>query len=151
VNFKDPEEELEEFLAAQPSWLRKILQRDLALSPDEVRAWLESNWWQDGGDVEREYLRLLCRIPAKWREYRKRLKAGALIGLPSRPAGRPRRDSLAHDARLLQQAGKSPAEIAVLLRKKHAITTPKGLREPTPEGIRKLLSSRKHGADPDKT
>jgi hypothetical protein len=33
--YKSPREELEEFLAAQPSWLRKILQLDLSLTTDE--------------------------------------------------------------------------------------------------------------------
>ena len=40
MDFKSPADELEEFLAAQPSWLQKILQLDYSLSREEFLAWL---------------------------------------------------------------------------------------------------------------
>jgi len=150
LNFKSPEDDLEEFLAKQPSWLRKILQFDGSLSLDEHQAWVDSNWWQEGGKSDDEYMRLLQRVPTKLREYRKRREQAALIALPSVRPGRPRKDALAEAAAQLHQAGKSHPEIAVLLRDKFTIMTKKGLREPTPEGIRKLLESRKPRSTPDK-
>jgi hypothetical protein len=150
--YKSPEEKLEEFLAAQPSWLRKILQDDLSLTPDEQLAWNQSDsWWKDGGaKVQEKYETILQRIPAKWREHWRRKRQNALEGLPSSRLGRPRKDALAEEAKQLRQAGKSPAEIAILLRAKHTIMSKKGIRQPTPDGIRKLLESRKDRSTPDK-
>lgn len=145
MTFKDPEEELTEFLLAQPSWLRKILQLDYSLIPEERQAWQDSDsWWQGAsGSVQAEYERILQRIPPRWREYCKKRRQDALTGVPSVPPGRPKRDAFAEEAEELRRAGKSYAEIADQLREKYASTSPKGRREPTPEGIRKLLDSRK--------
>ena len=143
--FKSPEEELEQFLAAQPSWLRKILQLDFSFTTDEQLALHESDWWQSGGKVEQEYLRLLQRVPEKWRDYCERKKLDALKGLPTVPTGRPRKDSLAHEAERLRLSGKSYAETAKALNRKHGSGTT------TAEAIRKLLRSRKQGRTPDKT
>jgi hypothetical protein len=144
VAFNNPEEELEQFLAAQPSWLRKILQLDYSLTTDEHLAWSASDWWQEGGKVQEEYLRLLQRVPKRWRAYCKRKKADALRSLPTVPAGRPRRDGLALEAEGLRQSGKSYAQTAKALNLKHGEGTT------TAEAIRKLLGSRK-GPTPDKT
>jgi len=152
VGFKTPEKELRQFLDAQPSWLRKILQLDFSLTTDEHLAWNQSDWWQEGGKVEAEYLRLLRRIPSKWREHRGKVARNALSTLPSASSGRPRKDLLAEEAKHLhEEAGKSYAEVADILREKYTTMTDKGERHPTREGIRKLLDSRKPRRTPDKT
>jgi hypothetical protein len=147
VSFKSPEEELDEFLAAQPSWLRKILQLDYSLSRDEHLAWNQSDWWWGSGQasVQEEYERLLRRVPEKWRDYCERKKLDALKGLPTVPAGRPRRDGLAREAEQLRLSGKSYAQTAKALNLKYGTGTT------TAEAIRKLLTSRKRSPTPDKT
>ncbi len=142
--FKSPEEELEQFLAAQPSWLRKILLLDFPFTQDEGIAWSESDWIQNGGKVEEEYIRLLQRVPEKWRDHCERKKLDALKGLPTVPTGRPRKDSIAHEAEQLRLLGKSYAQTAKALNLKHGAGTT------TAEAIRKLLGSRKRPT-PDKT
>jgi len=138
VAFKSPEEELEQFLAAQPSWLRKILRFDVSLTPNEQAAWIASNWWHEGSKVEDEYQRLLRRVPAKWRDYCERKKSDALKGLPTVPTGRPRKDEIAHEAEQLRLSGLSYAKTAKALNLKH------GKGTTSREAIRKLLGSRKH-------
>ena len=151
MNVKNPEEEIDEFLNAKPSWLRKILQFDYSFSSDEWLAWHESDWWPDAGaSVQAEYEQLLKRSPSRWREHCKRAQENALKGTPSVRRGRPERDALADAAAQLHRAGKSPDEIAVLLRDKFSIVTKKGPSEPTPDGIRKLLDSRKPPSIPNK-
>jgi hypothetical protein len=148
VDFKTPEEELAEFLAAQPSWLRKILERDFNLSWDEGMAWNQAaEWWQDGGEkTQKEYENILRRIPDRWREYRKRLRQDALAHIPPEKPGRRRKDMLAEEAKQLQDAGKSYAQIA------KALNSKRGAGTTTAEAIRKLLSSRRQRrSTPDKT
>jgi hypothetical protein len=145
VLLNSPEEELDQFLAAQPSWLRKILERDYSLTADEHLAWNKSDWWQEGGKVEEEYIRLLRRVPEKWREYCQREKIDALNGVPTVRAGRPRKDGIAHEAEQLRLSGKSYARIARALNLKHGADTT------TPQAIRQLLRSRKQSHTPDKT
>ena len=142
--FKSPEEELEQFLAAQPSWLRKILLLDFALTRDEGTALSESDWFQNGAEVEEEYIRLLQRVPERWRDHCERKKVDALKGLPTVPVGRPRKDSVAHEAEQLRLSGKSYVQTAKALNLRHGEGTT------TPERIRKLLKSRKDPT-PDKT
>jgi hypothetical protein len=142
--FKSPQEELAQFLSAQPSWLRKILQLDYSLTTDEHLAWTESDWWQEGGKIGEEYLRLLRRVPEKWRDHCERKKLDALKGLPTVSAGRPRKDNIAHEAEQLRQSGQSYAQTAKTLNLRHGACTT------SPEAIRKLLGSRKR-TTPDKT
>jgi len=40
---KSPEQELEEFLCAKPSWLRKILQLNFDLTQEELLDWQQSD------------------------------------------------------------------------------------------------------------
>lgn len=145
---KNAEEELQQFLATKPSWLRKLLQLDFSLSPDDHVAWSQSVWWwQDGGEkkAREEYESILRRIPARWRQYRKRLKENALNDIPAGQPGRPRKDSIAEEATRLRSEGKSYAQIAILLNHKYP-------NNPTsPEAVRKLLDSRKQRRSPDKT
>jgi hypothetical protein len=150
VNLKSPEEEIDEFLASKPSWLRKLLQFDFSISSDEWLAWHKSDeWWRDAGaSVNCKYENLVKRSSSRWSEHCRRSKENALKDVPSVRQGRPRKDALADAAMLLRRAGKSPEEIAVLLRDKFTEMTEKGFREPTPDGIRKLLDSRKPPAGP---
>jgi len=90
VDFKSPEDELEEFLASLPSWHRKILELDYSFSRDERLALAQSDWWQNGGQVDDNYLELLKRCPEKWREYCKRKRRLALKDLPHALPGRPK-------------------------------------------------------------
>ena len=89
---KSPEDELKEFLTTKPSWLQKFLQLEYSWSPDEISAWQQSEWWWKDTErkVENEYLRLLQRCPAKWREYLARRKQLALLDVPQTKRGRPR-------------------------------------------------------------
>ena len=89
---KSPDDELKEFLTTKPSWLQKFLQLEYSLSPDEFSAWQRSEWWwkDSEGKVENEYLRLLQRCPAKWREHLERRKQLALLDVPQTKRGRPR-------------------------------------------------------------
>jgi hypothetical protein len=129
VDLKSPEEEVDEFLASKPSWLRKILQFDHSFSSDEWLSWNGNDWWPDAGaSVQGEYERLLKRCPSRWREHCKRAQENALKGTPSVRRGRPRTDALADAAMQLHRAGKSPDEIAVLLRDKFTIMTRKEAR-----------------------
>jgi hypothetical protein len=89
VSCESPEEELKEFLAAQPHKLQKLLQLDDPLSQDELRDYwwliLLSDWkfWQ-------KYEGIVRRIPLKWRAYRERRKNVALMTfVPRGKAGRP--------------------------------------------------------------
>lgn len=133
-----PEQELEEFLAAKPSWLRKTLQRNFSLTQEELLAWYQSDWWwkDTRGIVEEEYLRLLKRCPGKWNEYCKRRKEEALRDLPSGLPGRPPKDALAEEAIELKRR-LSYAKVSKQLNKKYGPGT-------TTEGaIRQLIKSRK--------
>src|ERR1022692_3885007 len=150
MGFKTPEEELEEFLAARPSWARKVLQADyFSLTVEEEFAFLHGNWDEDLWNYSAEYERLCQRVPARWHEYCNK-KQQALTSLffpsamPGRP-GRPRKDWLAEQATLLHQSGKSYGEIADLVNEKY------GLGTTTREAIRKLVSPRKHSSKPEKT
>lgn len=144
MGFKTPEDELDQFLATKPSWLRKILELDLALSNAEELAWSQSDWWQEGGKDEKEYIRLVRRIPSRWREYRRRRMQSAVADLPLGPTGRPRKDALADEARQLQLEGKSHADISRALNRKY------GLGTTTREATRELLA-RKRRSTPDKS
>jgi hypothetical protein len=89
MGFRSPEKELEAFLAALPSWHRKILQLDYPLSWEELLAWQRSDWFQFGGQVDDQFLQLIERCPAEWREYRRRKKKLALMDVPMGQPGRP--------------------------------------------------------------
>ena len=145
MGFKTPEEELEEFLAARPSWVRKLLQSDFLLTEDEYAAVLHGNWQADWLNYMAEYERLARRVPARWREYCERRKQQALTSLPSAPPGRPRKDWLAEEATRLHQAGKSYRNISIFLNNKYGPDTT------TSEAVRKLLGSRKSRLKPEKT
>jgi hypothetical protein len=139
VDFKSPVDELEEFLAAQPSWLQKILQLDYSLSREEFLAWHDSVWWWQDTQrkVEAEYLRLVRRCPDKWSVYCARRRKIALAGLPTVSSGRPRKDPLAQEAVDLKRAGLSYTKIAIKLNSKYGPGTT------TAGAVRQLIGSRK--------
>jgi hypothetical protein len=140
----DPEEELATFLASQPSWRRKALQNDFSWSAQELLDYGHPER-RDDLSVREQYLGLLKRVPEKWREHRRQLRKIALSLVPKGSAGRPRKDALAHEARRLQQEGKSHAQIAASLNRKY------GPGCTTAGAISKLLASRKGVVPPDKT
>jgi len=145
VEVKGAEKDLAEFLAAQPSWVRKVLLRDFSLNSEESEA-CENADFNDLAAREREYRAILQRIPAKWREYCRESRRLALANVPMGKAGRPRKDDLAEEASRLKRAGKSYAGVANEINRRHGTGTT------SPEAIRKLLSSRKRGGSaPDKT
>jgi hypothetical protein len=138
------ERDLDEFLAKRPVWLQKILLLELPLTAEEQYAWVDSDWWSNGAADEQECVRLLRRIPTKWRQYRRRRIKAALATIPIGQAGRPRKDTLAEEAKRLHSDGMSHKQIADALNRKH------GSGSTTREGARKLLSPKRRSA-PDKT
>jgi hypothetical protein len=156
VGRKSPEGELEEFLAAQPSWVRKLLQAD-PLTPDEQAHLTQSGWPETFGQARDKFLQLLQQCPAQLREYRKReARQGvmsALQDIPALPVGAPRKEWLTQEASELQRAGLSHREIADELNKKHpGLTDGNGnVRLITAEVVRKQLASLRKRTSPEKT
>jgi len=151
VAFNNPELELQQFLSKQPSWRRKWLQVETGtLSAEEIQEWLGGHSQADML-ARSEYETILKRIPAKWRDYRRKWERIAQSGVPSGLSGRPRMDALAEEAGSLHRAGKSYAEIAIMLGEKYEITTKKGSRRPTAQSIRKLLKSRECDSQAEET
>jgi hypothetical protein len=142
MDSKNPEQELEAFLAQQPSWLQKLLQLNFGLTHDEMLAWQSSGWWKDTrGIVEEEYLRLLKRCPAKWNEYCRRRRDEALKYLPSGLPGRPSKDALRQEAIELKRSLSYPKVAKPLNDKNGPGTTTEG-------AIRWLIKYRKPPSDP---
>jgi len=134
MRFKSPEAELQELLAQYPPWVEDVLWK--SPSPTNLQPYEE---------LLEKYESILQRIPKRWRDYR---KAKRLYERRERQplgrAGRPRKDFLAEEAKLLKSEGKSYAQVANLLNRRHGDGTT------TPEAIRKLLISRKRSEAPDK-
>jgi len=154
---KTPEEELEDFLASQPTWLRTVLEgKYLFSSAQEQLEWIKN---QDKvTELTPEYERILRQMPAQWNSYckarnkdfndSKRTEA-ELLRLPKPFVGRPREDILADEAAKLREAGLSYTQIALRLH-----LTDGG--KPNGERVRGLLRSRKTkspaaATPPDKT
>jgi hypothetical protein len=157
---KNPEKELEEFLASLPAYKRKELEQGCSsFTQDERNEWvrdLVADNAESAAALQREYLRLVERIPKKVREYREReirdwvQNMTALSLLPANPEGRPRKDDLADEAALLKKSGLSYAQIAMRLNREHMEGTT------TKENIRGLLKARrlkasKTAVTPEKT
>ncbi len=70
-------DELEEFLASLPGWMRRTF-----LTGFSSLSQVEMNEWFKNGDavhkLTQEYERILQKFPTKWREYRSRLKREAM-------------------------------------------------------------------------
>jgi hypothetical protein len=154
---KSPEQACEEYLSAKPSWLRKVLQCDYALTPEENAGMATVNWPEVYGQARDEYLELLRQCPDRLQEYRKLLKKqgaeSAVVGVPSVPAGARRKDWLALEARELEQAGMSQPEIAAELNRRHPdLTDRKGNPRPiTAEVVRHQLKTLRHRTSPEET
>jgi hypothetical protein len=155
MDSKSPEQQLAEFLAAKPSWLRKIFQRHYDFTAEERKDMISANWILVYADAHDEFLELLAQCPDKLRDYRKlQRKIGAetaLIGVPSLPSGAPPKDWLKDEAWELHQTGMSHPAVAVELNKRHPdLKDAKGNPRPiTAEVVRKHLSAIKKG--PEKT
>ena len=153
---KSPEQELDEFLAQKPFWLRKVLQRDFALTPEEKADMASVDFPEVYGRANDEYLDLLGRCPERLRDYRNRAEndgaRSALDGVPRIPVGAPRKDWLSNECWELQQDGMSQPEIARELNLRHPhLTDKKGNPRPiTEEVVRKQLAARRKKA-PEKT
>ena len=147
---RNPESELEEFLAPLPTWMRRTLQVGFPkLTQTEILEW--TNNCEEVFRLTKEHERILQKIPAKWREYRDRLKREARQSarymeqylVPKGKPGAPRKDKLAQEAALLQQSGMKFPQIAAELNKGLGKTN-----KTTADAIRKLLKRR---SQPDKT
>jgi hypothetical protein len=138
----------EEFLAQQPSWVSKILQGDYDLNAVEREEMIRADWPNIVGDAKDQYLEILRRNPKKLREYRelqKKLAAeSALRNLPSLRPGPHRLDAIASEAKQLEQAGFTQAEIALSLSRKYPDRKDRkgNTKLFTAEGVRKLLKRR---------
>lgn len=153
MHFKNAEEELAEFLATLPSWVRKVLQHDFPLDSKEAEACnnaFEIDGFQQLVTWQEEYRAILRRIPKKWRKYREELKRIALRNVPPGNPGRPRKDEEAEEFKKKHQAGKSYRRIAI-----SRLPVPQGSDDDDAkaarelaidreaERIRKLITSRK--------
>jgi hypothetical protein len=138
---KSPEEqELETFLCALPGFRRKEFEHGMSsFTQGEMDEWLKQERENpDAGPADRqEFERLVRRIPALWREHRKRSRKQygpfARIMLPASPAGRPRKTALAEEAARLKRRGMNYPQIAGELNRQHGEGTT------TSEAVRKLL------------
>lgn len=147
----DPENELEEFLASKPAWVRTVLQQgESHLAPENFLEWLD---FVDAGLIE-QYEQILRHIANEWKKYRDRTKReyGTIFGslmVPKGSPGRPKSEAIRIEAQQLKNEGLSYAQIALRLNQKH------GRADITRESVRKLLSrpSRQsaQAPSPDKT
>lgn len=137
-----PEKDLSAFLAGLPSYKRKQFEHGFSsFTSEEWNQWIE--WMatapEQSDELWQEYSRLLLRVPAKLREYRKRMmrengRSLAEAILPGIPAGRPRKNSLAKEAaELKKQRRINCPQIAAELNERHGTDTN------TPESVRKLI------------
>jgi hypothetical protein len=145
------EKELQEFFARLPSWMRKAVRDDInSMSPEELTElgkYTAERKLDRLLELNREYQGLARRVPKEWRDYCEIQKRDALqdANLPRLHIGRPKKDAMAAEAKLMHQGGKSYNQIAIALNAKYGPGTT------TRDAIRKLLSSRRAGSTPDKT
>lgn len=138
---KSPENQLEEFLAPLPAWLKAALeQKDYSFATVEEQ--LESiNNPSRAFELRPEFERILRLIPAQWNAYCKRFQdnlrkvretEAQLLNVPKGKPGAPRKDALAQEAVALRKAGKNFPQIATELSNKYkeAISS---------EAVRKLV------------
>jgi hypothetical protein len=147
---RNPEKELEEFLAPLPVWMRRFFQEGFpSLVQPEIADWAGNP--DEVFRLKAEYERILQQIPVKWREYRERLKREARrtaryeaqFLVPKGKPGAPRKDGLAQKAALLHRQGMNFPQIAAELNK-----TLEKENHTTPDAVRKLLKRR---SQPDKS
>jgi hypothetical protein len=130
--------------------MRRTLQEGFpSLTQGEILEWTSNS--EEIFSRTKQYEQILQQIPAKWREYRERLKREARrtfqfeaqFLVPKGKPGAPRKDGLAQQAALLQQQGKTFPQIAFELNKELGKDD-----KTTAEAVRKLLKRRSR---PDKT
>jgi len=158
-----PEDELAEFMAPLPQWLKKILWHDHSSMTDlEWVEWMDSTGpytaeqlqefratigWQPeryprtAEELRPRFEQILRRgNRAEWKRYCDNAKAArnasadSFVPMQHGDPGRPRKDALAQEAAELQQRGMNLPQIAAELNK----TLPRE-RQTTPDAIRKLL------------
>jgi len=131
LKFKTPEQELEEFLRDAPSCLRDMFRVD-SMSLQEQKEWRSSfNFWRMSCSwkFQHGFEKLLKRIPERWREYCRRSREVALLGVPrGRPGRRQTPLSKLAEMRELSEQGWNEQRIANRF----------GL---TPEAVRKRLAA----------
>jgi hypothetical protein len=141
VGSKNTKRELEDFLTAGPSWMRKLFQPESWSPEDLTNLW----WWRLASRNESKLLKLLAPYRNVLSEYRKRCKEAAIkYMVPSGRRGRTRKDGLANEAIDLKSAGRSYGQIAQLLNGKYGSGTT------TRDAVIKLIK-RKRPTGPDKT
>jgi hypothetical protein len=156
---QSPEDELAQFLAPLPQWLRKILWHDQSSMTDlELAAWIDSinpftadeleelkadpGWQperypQTADELRPDFEKIVQRCgTAEWKRYRDNARA-AHMHLPRGKPGRPRKDGLRNEAKALKDVGLSYAKVATRLN----ANLSDGDRV-TPEAVRKLIKSR---------
>jgi hypothetical protein len=117
---KNPEKELEEFLAPLPAWLKAALeQKDYSFATvQENLEWINNQ--NRVTELRPEFERILRRIPAQWNEYCKRFRENQrrihetekrFLNVPKGKPGRPP-DSKAQDYFEQHSGDSSYADIA---------------------------------------
>ena len=115
---KNPEKQLEEFLASKPEWMRRYFQKGMgSLNRDEIVETLQSS---EIITLTSEYKKILQLMPDKWKEYRKRQKLDAQpliqILVPKATPGRKLNSELAEQIWKLDAEGKTNQEIQQTLK-----------------------------------
>lgn len=156
---KNPEKELEEFLDSLTAVRRKEFEQGISSFTqhdlNEHCKFIMETPYTEVLAQDREYRRLVAQIPAKLREYRKRLQKDldlrplASTVLPKIREGRPRRDAVVERAEQLKREGCSNAKAAMRLNQE-------GMGPITSEQLRGLLKyrrrkSRNTSPGPEKT
>ena len=129
---RTPEEELNDYLATLPVFLRKYLLGE-AWDETDTREYASSDPSWMSPSIKERFHELLKKMPVKRKEVERKTlqRSRQLWAIAPADLGRPRKDQKASDARRLKDAGKSYAQIARIL-------------GGTPDSIRKLIKSRQH-------
>lgn len=119
LTLKNSEQELSDFLGAQPSWLQKALDLDYdSMSPDEKEAFVGRDV-RVCNELQQEYESILQRIPKRWSDYReKHARSLAQVMRSLMPKGTPGRklkSKLAERIWKLDAEGRTNREIQQIL------------------------------------
>lgn len=165
------EQELADFMAPLPLWLRKILWHDHSsmtelqwvecvdsitpFTADQLQelkvtaGWQPDRYPETAEELRPRFEQILQRCDrAEWRRYRDNAEAirnsdaNRYVRLPRDKQGRPRKDALADEAGRLKKDGLSHQQIANKLRLAHV------REDATRESVRKLLSRARKSAGP---
>jgi hypothetical protein len=143
---EDAERDFAAFLAALPVYQRKALNEpDSAFTSDEINQqmqWLLTDQFEE---LNREHMRLVQCVPARLKEYRKRVSrahgvsAPDALGIPKGNVGRPRNDAEVALTMQLRADGLSWEQTAIEFHRRTGEKT-------TGENLRSLLKSRKRAS-----